>query len=164
MAETESKAEEVEDKIGVKTFAIGSVALTVFFLLYWFAVTSGIQMANDQGLFGDMFGGLNAIFSGLAFVGLIATLLQGQKELKLQRREITLQREAIEKQKDELKRSAEAQELSRIALTLSSLLDTHERLESFDFFENQYGVEIAQHTRSDIEDRVWPLLQALKKI
>lgn len=71
---------------------------------------------GDRGAFGDMFGAINALFSGLAFAGIIFTILRQREELKLQRKELELTRE-------ELSRTASAQEasleeLSRQAETL----------------------------------------------
>lgn len=63
-------------------------ALT-FFLFF-------ISESENRGQFGDMFGAVNALFSGLAFAGLIITLI-------LQRQELSLQREELEQTKDELK-------------------------------------------------------------
>lgn len=88
-----------------------------------------------RGQFGDVFGAANALFSGLAFAGLIYTVLLQREELALQRRELELTRQ-------ELQRSARAQEQSEIALraqadaasqsarlsTASALLD-HYRIE-----------------------------------
>lgn len=51
---------------------------------------------DDRGTFGDMFGAVNALFSGLAFAGLIYTI-------SVQRQELSLQREAIDMQTEELK-------------------------------------------------------------
>lgn len=64
---------------------------------------------TTRGQFGDMFGIVNSLFSGLAFSGLIYTIFLQQQELSLQREELQLTRV-------ELKRSAEAQEKSERAL------------------------------------------------
>lgn len=45
--------------------------------------------SSDRGTFGDMFGAINALFSGLALFGVIVTILIQQKELHLQRKELT---------------------------------------------------------------------------
>lgn len=66
--------------------------------------------SNYRGIVGDMFGAVNALFSGLAFAGLIYTITVQSKELKLQResidmqtQELSLQRKVIEMQTNELK-------------------------------------------------------------
>jgi len=64
---------------------------------------------TERGTFGDMFGGINSLFSGLAFAGIILTILLQRKELSLQRQELVHTRE-------ELSRTADAQEKSEIAL------------------------------------------------
>ena len=61
---------------------------------------------NDPG----MFGAINALFSGLAFAGIIFTILLQREELKLQRKELELTR-------DELTRTASSQEASEKALS-----------------------------------------------
>jgi hypothetical protein len=54
------------------------------------------------GEFGDMFGGLNALFSGFAFVGLIYAILLQRRELQLQREELEDTRAELKGQKDQL--------------------------------------------------------------
>ncbi len=83
-------------------FIVGILYLTIFELH---------SLAPDKrGTFGDMFGAANALFSGLAFVGIIITILLQRTELALQRQELTDTRK-------ELERSATAQEQSQRALT-----------------------------------------------
>ncbi len=53
---------------------------------------------NKRGTFGDMFGATNALFSGLAFAGLIFTILLQRKELELQRKELRDTRAEFEQQ------------------------------------------------------------------
>jgi hypothetical protein len=60
---------------------------------------------NEAGVFGDQFGAVNALFSGLAFAGVIYAVILQSKELELQREELVLTRA-------ELSRSAQAQEES----------------------------------------------------
>lgn len=72
---------------------------------------------QDRGTFGDMFGTLNALFSCLAFAGIIYTIILQRQELQLQREELKLQRNELELTRQELKRTAEAQEKSEQALS-----------------------------------------------
>jgi len=71
---------------------------------------------EKRGQFGDMFGALNAAFSGLAFCGIIYTIFLQRKELQLQRRELQLQREELVATRGELQRTAAAQEAAERAL------------------------------------------------
>lgn len=52
----------------------------------------------ERGQFGDMFGGINAIFSGLAFASLAYALYLQRRELSLQRLELALTRRELAKQ------------------------------------------------------------------
>jgi hypothetical protein len=62
----------------------GYAAIVLFTLEDW----------EKRGQFGDMFGGVNALFSGLAFAGVIYAILLQRRELALQREELRLSREA----------------------------------------------------------------------
>jgi hypothetical protein len=64
----------------------------------------------NRGTFGDMFGAVNTLFSGLAFAGLIFANLTQSKELSLQREELQLQRDELKLTRNELGKAATAQE------------------------------------------------------
>lgn len=57
--------------------------------------------ASNAGTAGDMFGGITALFSGLAFAGLLTTLFMQRKELELQRKELRQTREVFSVQRFE---------------------------------------------------------------
>ncbi len=92
------------------------VLVFILWLIYLFTVRLIVGKFNVSGLFGDSFGGFTALFSGFAFVGIIYTIWQQQKQLALQMEELALQRKELELTRNELKRSAEAQEKSEKAL------------------------------------------------
>ncbi len=85
------------------------ISVVVLWLTSWYLVTAYIPNWGDRGTFGDMFGAVNSLFSGLAFAGIIYTIYVQKIELRLQREELRMARE-------ELRRSAEAQENSGDAL------------------------------------------------
>lgn len=68
------------------------------------------KYSKNIGEFGDSFGGLSSVFSGLAFAGVIITIIMQMKELQLTREEMILARR-------ELSRAAKAQEDSQLALS-----------------------------------------------
>lgn len=70
---------------------------------------------DKSGVFGDSFGALTSMFSGLAFSGMIVTIL-------LQRDELALQRNEIAENRIQFERSAAAQERSARLSALSTLL------------------------------------------
>ena len=70
--------------------------LLLWLLLGWFASTQ-----SKPGDFGDSFGVSNALFSGLAFAILIATLHSQREELALQRQELVEQRQIFMRQQFE---------------------------------------------------------------
>lgn len=58
---------------------------------------------NNRGLYGDSWGGVNAIASALAFAGVIVTLYLQNRDLNLQRDEMRLQREEFMQENETLK-------------------------------------------------------------
>ncbi|QDU17468.1 hypothetical protein CA11_53100 [Gimesia maris] len=71
------------------------IIVIVILIIFWFAVTNLIYKTEQQGQFGDMFGAANTLFSGLAFAGIIYTILLQRTELKLQRKELSDTREEL---------------------------------------------------------------------
>lgn len=78
---------------------------TSIIVMLWLASWGGVNLLYDdsaaRGTFGDMFGAVNALFSGLAFSGLIITLVLQREELELQRAELRDTREVFTMQKAE---------------------------------------------------------------
>ena len=108
-----------EDGIGTRFVIITLVVVAVLFASAWI----GTPMLTDKpGVFGDMFGSVNALFSGLAFVGVIYAILLQRKELQLQRRELESTREEMKLAREEARRSAGAQELTARVSALSQLI------------------------------------------
>lgn len=74
-----------------------------------------------RGPFGDSFGAINSIFSGLALAGIIYTIFLQKKELSLQRQELRDTREEFKIQNRTLR-------LQRFENTFFKLLDLHHKI------------------------------------
>jgi cell shape-determining protein MreC len=105
------------------TFAKLLAAVLVLWLaapiVLWFVFSD----LGSRGQFGDLFGSVNALFSGLAFAGLFWALRVQQEQLALQREELKLQREELRMQREEM--TASRQELAnqvkaQVALVLAT--------------------------------------------
>lgn len=80
---------------------------SLFLVPYFFSKnieSESIFKGMTSSSFGDMFGGVNALFSGLALAGIIFTIFLQRKELKLQRKELRSTREEFQIQNETLKR------------------------------------------------------------
>ena len=84
---------------------------------------------NERGTFGDQFGAVNALFSGLAFAGLIYTIILQRRDLKLQRRDLRLQREELaltrkemEEQTAEFEKQNETLKIQRFENTFFNMM------------------------------------------
>lgn len=88
------------------------IAQVVFGSLLFFSISTW----EHRGIFGDMFGAINTLFSGLAFAGVIYAIFLQSEELALQRTELQLTR-------DELAKSTAAQSEQAQALLESAKIN-----------------------------------------
>ena len=131
-----------------------AMPLTVGFILLAFMANAIIpylisEDMSDCGTFGDQFGAVNALFSGIAFAGLIYTIflqrrdLRNQrKELFLQRKELTRNREEMRQQTEQFEKQNETLKLQRFENTFFQLLQQFESVTeklTFSYIEDQKG-------------------------
>ena len=88
--DNEKQINTTDNHLGI--FFIIAAILVVFSIAFPFLVNCWFSDWEKSGTFGDTFGALNALFSGLAFAGVITTILIQKSELKNQRIELQLQR------------------------------------------------------------------------
>jgi hypothetical protein len=106
--------EETKDKTAEKGAFLWAAAVFIVVIGLWaatpFVVNALVgQSWEHRGQFGDIYGSVNALFSGLAFAGVIIAILWQRRELELQRRELRLTRK-------EMKASTAAQDETQRAL------------------------------------------------
>lgn len=126
-----NKVETVPKKSNLWKLYVFIFAVMVLWWLSMFYIDFRFLDSTEKGLFGDSFGAVNSLFSGLAFAGIIYTILLQRKELEYQRQELI-------ETKIVLKESASAQDKSQKALTkqienmnLAAKLDAHSSLMNF---------------------------------
>ncbi len=107
----------------LKSFLLISLGIVIICILNVLIMPFIFKDLSDRGSFGDMFGGINALFSGLAMAGVIIAIILQKTELILQREELELTRKELEKTATTNKQQANIQKLSSEILGLSSLLE-----------------------------------------
>jgi hypothetical protein len=123
-----------------KRIRLSTVCLIAFGIAaIWAIVPTLVYIFLDdwsaRGQFGDVFGVVNALFSGFAFAGLILAILLQREDLELQREELSLTRL-------ELTRSAQAQVQSELALRAQAEAATRSsRLATINFLLDHYKQE-----------------------
>ncbi len=80
---------------------------------------------QDRGTFGDMFGAVNTLFSGLAFAGIIFAISLQSKELELQRSELELTREELKGQKEQLQNQNTTLQIQNAENTFFQMVSLH---------------------------------------
>ena len=92
------------------------------------------SIIETRGLFGDSWGGVNALVSALAFAGVIVTLFLQNRDLNLQREEMQLQRKEFEEENKTIK-------YQRFENHFYNMLNLQQRIVEglrFEYNENEY--------------------------
>ena len=102
---------------------------------------------EQRGTFGDQFGAVNALFSGLAFAGLIYTIILQRHDLKLQRRDLKLQREELaltrkemEEQTAEYEKQNETLRIQRFESLFYNMLNLQQQIVDglrYDYYDDE---------------------------
>ncbi len=99
--------------LGIIFFWFISGVLTIYFIDNW----------SDRGTFGDLFGAINSLFSGLALAGLVYSIYGSRQEIELQRAEIELNRRELIKSRKTQEKSEKALEDQVEQMRISSKLN-----------------------------------------
>ena len=113
------------NKFNWKLFMFLVVTVLIIQVGYYFFVQSNVIGLDKQGQFGDMFGALTALFSGLAFAGMITAIVLQTKELSYQREELELTRTVLSDSAASQADLVSKQLLSAQIQGLGSLLESH---------------------------------------
>lgn len=100
-----------------------SVVLLIFMAFSFFLFMRG----KDLGTFGDSFGIVTCLFSGLSSAGMIVAIFMQHDELKLQRTELEENRKVLKQQQLEFEKTANAQQNSVQLSALSTLMESYEK-------------------------------------
>ncbi|MDB2389424.1 hypothetical protein N9W02_03350 [Flavobacteriaceae bacterium] len=98
--------------IGIVLIWALSGVLTMIYLDEW----------SDRGTFGDLFGAINSLFSGLALAGLIYSIYGSRQEIQLQREEIELNRKELIKSRKTQEKSEKSLEAQVVQMRIASKL------------------------------------------
>jgi hypothetical protein len=103
----------------IKIFAPVGLFICLAWFAWWAVVVEMTPHKAEQGQIGDLFGGINALFSGLALAGVVTAVVLQSRELQLQREAMHKQNEELELTRNEIKLQREQLGLQREELRLS---------------------------------------------
>jgi Putative phage abortive infection protein len=85
---------------------VALLVVTAAWMISWFVIQSQYTTGTDRGTFGDMFGAVNALFSGFAFAGLGYAIYLQRQELADTRKSLLDQKQDAKIQNDSLVRQS----------------------------------------------------------
>lgn len=113
-------------------FIIAACSLNAFIFIKYIPT-------EDFGDYGEMFGPVNALFSGFAFCGVIVAILLQRQELTLQREELSHTREEIRGQKEQLELQNITLKKQNFENTFFAMLTLFGQIISSMEFDNRVG-------------------------
>ncbi|MCB0730970.1 MAG: putative phage abortive infection protein [Ignavibacteriae bacterium] len=114
------------DDIKITKWILFSILIVlILWLIGWAFVYYTFPTWNESAEFGDSFGAVNALFTGLAFAGVITTVLLQRRELELQRKELKLTTAELAGQKEQFIKQNKTLELQKFENTFFQLISLH---------------------------------------
>lgn len=104
-----------------KLFICAGCAICVVWLASFVLIYFCIDGWDVRGQFGDLFGSVNALFSGFAFAGLVITIIQ-------QRHDLQLQRQAIDQSKKDINQQNETMKIERFENTFFKMIEVQQSI------------------------------------
>lgn len=134
----ELRNKDEDNKKIVKNAIFSVIVVLVLWALTFFLFF--INNMETRGQFGDMFGAINALFSGLAFAGLIITLFLQKNELSLQREELQMTRDEMKNQRVEFEKENKTLKYQRFENLFYNMLNLQQEIVAglrYDYQEKQ---------------------------
>ena len=104
------------------------VIISIMFLSNMFFPYILWDKNDDRGTFGDQFGAVNALFSGIAFAGLIYTIVLQRSDLRNQRKELFLQRKEMRLNRQEMIEQNLTLSLQRFENTFFQMMELQQNI------------------------------------
>ena len=127
MCKDKTNKEETKSRLWI-WIVVAIIGVLAAWGLSWWLINKNNECSTERGTFGDMFGAVNALFSGLAFAGLIVTLLYQKEELKLQREELRETRNELNAQKLEFQEQNKTMKRQRFENTFFNMLSLQQEI------------------------------------
>jgi hypothetical protein len=102
-------------------FVLFVVIVIILQGVLWAAIVQAYPKLSDRAEFGELFGGINTLFAGLAFAALVFTLV-------LQRRALSIQQTELEDQRREISEQNSRQETQAFETMLFQMLGFHHEI------------------------------------
>lgn len=132
---------------GKISWLIWLIPASVVFLVFaaWWLTPAFVQFQVSQtkidnaGVYGDQFGAVNALFSGLAFGGVIIAIILQTQELRLQRQELQATRNELRGSKEQLERQAQLLLKQNFEATFFQMIRLHHDIVGATNFKGKFG-------------------------
>ena len=142
----------------MKKVKIIIIPLLLIFIIYYVTVRYFFPNIAESGQFGDMFGGINAVFSGFAFLGVIYAIILQREDLELQRKELELTRQELKKSAEAQTKQVKQMEKSACLNALSALINFHATMAT-SFYRDQESTQGEARKAQPYIDEIKALLE-----
>lgn len=116
------------------------IVAIVFVFATWLLNLKLLINVSDRGVYGDMFGAANSIFSGLAFAGVVYAIFLQRHEVEIAKEEIRRTKKILETQQELSKEQSVAQKVQVFEGTFFNLLRVFTDVRSAIDLRNAQGI------------------------
>lgn len=124
----ESRSKDINRKSMFVIMVFSIIAVFTMWVLTPILTSCFVDNFEQKGQIGDLFGSVNALFSGLAFAGMIITLWFQREELQLQREELSQTKDELKAQREEFEEQNKTFHRQRFENTFFSMLSLQEQI------------------------------------
>jgi hypothetical protein len=151
----------------MKKVLLGILAIILLQVIYGYAVYFSVPV-TERGAFGEMFGGINTLFSGLALLAVIYTILIQQKDLEQKSKEIKNMYKALSRVTDAQAISVTMQKKQTEILSNTALLKAYSAMLVYldSAIREMQGFDVAnkyKQQRQDYFEKMEKLLMTIEK-
>lgn len=155
LSDVEKKGLSVWTTLCISLLVCVGVSILGIWLSYIFVDSQNIEgleegVLNARGVFGDSWGGVNAIVSAFAFAGVLVTLYLQNRDLNLQRKELALTRKEMEDQTAEFEKQNETLRIQRFENTFFNMLSQFQEVVNNLSVTVRVGNEDAEHVGREV--------------
>ena len=142
------------------------IGFITFVVLVWVGLGFYASKQQEPGTFGDMFGAANALFSGLAFAGLIYTVWLQRIELRFQREDLEATRLVLDAQRAQMEAQNQTLRRQNFENTFFQLLRLHNDIvNSIDLVDKDTNrITKGRDCFNIFYSRLWKVYRAQTKI
>jgi hypothetical protein len=164
LGQAAKSSDEAMDKLHIRYLTIAALIIIGLWLVTPFILFKVFPAPSDRGTFGDLYGSINSLFSGLALLGVIAAIFLQHKELSLSTIELRKSAQSLKQQVELAAMTARIQALPTLIQAQKQRIKVLGGRGYEDFSESDYSLSVLERKISELNHIIINSPQAAEEI